>query len=607
MQKVLNILEQHVQWIVLGVAALYMLYMAWAYVINPPVTVTVAGETVTPGEVDRKVLEKAEQLENRMKGGAKVTLPQAPDPLVQLRTALEGSPKIDGIPAFAWTGPTGKLEAPGTRVNQDGTTRVVANEERVESLPTPPIAVDIQPRRGRSTLLIPDPAGKIDQANPQLGPVTSMDKDWVTVRFTVPRKELGEAFEASKVPQIFMKTLFVRAELVREELQPDGSWANATVIPPTKMSKMPPFPAANDLKAEGDYNEYARANQLDIMQPVFYSVGKGDRWGVPGMEDKERNDPAVSTSFDPNQYVDAKSDLSKLTKEQKDQVLDLRRKLKAEEERAKREAGRQPRQPRGGPSDGGEGGGPRGGRGPGGAGGPPPSDRPTPMRQEGNSPIFIPGQQPFPAGSGGEGVFQPQQPAVNISAEFPIPNGEFDPRDTTLKDFTGWVHDDTVQPGKTYRYRVRYKIKNPIYQTVNVAKEAAMSKQFALTSGESEWTSAVTVPALTNFFLAAGFDAETSKSVKFEVYKFQDGTLHSQTFTVYPGDMVGRPDKSIDFVTGWTVVDVRKDLRGGESYVLLTDSTGRLEQRAYKADRDSAENKKLRQQREEQASAVRGG
>src|SRR4051794_33246418 len=54
MEKVMNILEKYAQWFALGIGALFLIYMVYAYVVNPPVTVKVdptSGELL-PGQVD---------------------------------------------------------------------------------------------------------------------------------------------------------------------------------------------------------------------------------------------------------------------------------------------------------------------------------------------------------------------------------------------------------------------------------------------------------------------------------------------------------------------------------------------------------------------------
>src|SRR4051812_10566663 len=52
MQKVTAFLEQHIQWIAIGLGALFVLFMTYSYVITPPAQVTIGNETFGPSEVD---------------------------------------------------------------------------------------------------------------------------------------------------------------------------------------------------------------------------------------------------------------------------------------------------------------------------------------------------------------------------------------------------------------------------------------------------------------------------------------------------------------------------------------------------------------------------
>ena len=69
MQKVVAFLEKHVQWVAIGLGAVYLLWMVWSYLLNSPVTVTTAdGTKLTPGKVDQKVYtDTATKLETAIK------------------------------------------------------------------------------------------------------------------------------------------------------------------------------------------------------------------------------------------------------------------------------------------------------------------------------------------------------------------------------------------------------------------------------------------------------------------------------------------------------------------------------------------------------------
>ena len=228
-----------------------------------------------------------------------------------------------------------------------------------------------------------------------------------------------------------------------------------------------------------------------ILRPDFYQVVQGDKWYQPGTANPNvKSTELVVDTFDPAKFVG--NDFSDLTPEEIAAV----QKYRAEQAAAKRKQNARPtpnarssggsrsaggrsggganggggnggRRQRGGSNGGGKGGGQGGGGGflvadPGATGGggrqlrqltlaPTPSDdgqaaAPPP-------PGAVPGM-PAPAG-----------PVAVTGA--PLPTGSFDP--STTPDFTVWAHDDTVLPGHTYHYRLRYVVTSPVYGTSSCA------------------------------------------------------------------------------------------------------------------------------------------
>jgi hypothetical protein len=170
-------------------------------------------------------------------------------------------------------------------------------------------------------------------------------------------------------------------------------------------------------------------------------------------------------------------------------------------------------------------------------------------------------------------------------------------------EFDVWAHDETVEPGKTYRYRMRMKIRNPVYST-NMVKDLALAKPMELPvdkdKGWSEWTKPVEVKPRVAMFLAGGTTGNNNM-VRFDVYRWQDGKVNkpAAAIAVTPGDMVGGPDKlGIDYTTGWTLVDIRTV--GNDARVTLVDDTGTQRVRHFKADSSDAHRKELEQQHTKQ-------
>jgi hypothetical protein len=105
-----------------------------------------------------------------------------------------------------------------------------------------------------------------------------------------------------------------------------------------------------------------------------------------------------------------------------------------------------------------------------------------------------------------------------------------------------WAHDDTVEPGGTYRYRIRLGVFNPVAGTGQVREEeAANNSKVVLWSQYSEVTRPVEIPRRLYFF-PVGVQ-EASKGVDIQVCKYVLGYWYSEQFMVKRGDVIGKEVK----------------------------------------------------------------
>jgi hypothetical protein len=193
-------------------------------------------------------------------------------------------------------------------------------------------------------------------------------------------------------------------------------------------------------------------------------------------------------------------------------------------------------------------------------------------------------------------------PAMNNPSNT-LPAGSFDP--TKQPDIVVWAHDDTAQPGKTYRYKIRYYLKNPVMQTQNVCKPPALADLFYITSADSAWTDAVNVKSETNFFAVAVRPAR-NPTVTFDIFRWKNGAWQMQTAEAGPGDMVGGidPATQTDFTTGLTLITVIRDPNKLENQsVLLTTDGGLLVRHELSVDQNNPEHKKLKDDATKAAAA----
>jgi hypothetical protein len=132
-----------------------------------------------------------------------------------------------------------------------------------------------------------------------------------------------------------------------------------------------------------------------------------------------------------------------------------------------------------------------------------------------------------------------------------------------------WASDDSVQPGKTYRYRVRLGLLNPIAGRGRSTTDPTLADKFLFWSDFSSVTQPVEISARTYLF-ATKYN-EASGAVTIEVAKYQMARWEKKLYDVKPGEMIGRLEKmppavdssgnstpvpDVDFATGMIIIDV---------------------------------------------------
>jgi hypothetical protein len=179
------------------------------------------------------------------------------------------------------------------------------------------------------------------------------------------------------------------------------------------------------------------------------------------------------------------------------------------------------------------------------------------------------------AAQGGQGQQQQAAPAPNARSNYTYagPGGYFNPASQT-KDIKLWAHDDTVQPGKTYRYRIRYKILNPLY--ARPVADTRLADTFVLDSPLSDWSDPVTLPTPTTFYIASGVSPKGDK-VRLDVFTWKDGAYQLQPLELGPGDSVP--------ATEWVLLYARTSGVDDTSALFTTDN-GNMMRRDYRTDQN---------------------
>jgi len=147
-----------------------------------------------------------------------------------------------------------------------------------------------------------------------------------------------------------------------------------------------------------------------------------------------------------------------------------------------------------------------------------------------------------------------------------------------------WAHDDTVEPRKSYRYRIRLGVFNPIAGTNQVSEQdKSLRNKVVLWSNFSDTSEVVTIPGTLYFFPREA--QEAAGSVLVQVSKYKLGYWYSKDFLVKQGEVIGdivrnEPGanekqgvlvpKTINYSTGVALVDVVpvNDWSGGKGLSL---------------------------------------
>jgi hypothetical protein len=186
---------------------------------------------------------------------------------------------------------------------------------------------------------------------------------------------------------------------------------------------------------------------------------------------------------------------------------------------------------------------------------------------------FPPGTRPgtlppgFPAG------VTPYGPGMIPSGAPGFPRNIVDPNhmDRVLDVMGGekldlYCNDLTVEQGKTYRYRIRVAVVNPLYHKPSLPPDQMKANQtkFEVFSNWTEWTKPVVIEQFQYFFVDSVQPSPYPGQARIEIDRYFQGEWVSHVFAVRAGDPVGGKanasvngqDNEVDFFTGAYVIDM---------------------------------------------------
>jgi hypothetical protein len=655
MKGSISFVEQHLEKGVLGIAGLFVLGVGVYFLGLGPNKVDFNGQKVGPRELDDAILRQGQELKRTIET-KKPQKEDVPAFATELRQQFEA-----GIFGAADKGPAVPRELP---VPAQFAAALPATDEQADKDHDVVLVTPLKPNalatstgislavRQQTVLGEDTPAGSsADDEDP-------VELSWVSVGAYFPldtqQREMTKAGYAGHRAKVYL----VGVDMQRQELTASGDYSEWVDVEPSKA--MPKFDVPNPVydnktgellnQAELDAKlELVKASQQQLIQATFYPVAAGDQWvlpPVPGHEPKEDADAAEPGAprpgRDPNKQQPGTG----------------------HKPQAPGPTPPPPPTPGGGRVGPGAGGGGRmgGGGRTGGGGAPPP---PTPGASQ---------QPPAKDKEVKENIKQARaalnkkeyDEAVRLARSAAESGdataGEKAQANQILKaaekgllastkthtvaqretiDFVRnpgaenepavWFHDDSVQPGKTYRYRMRVKIWNRYVGRRSALRDPAQADQTVLEGDWSLPSAPVTVAPRQHFFVRGQALGEPAASV--DVFTWHKGTWLKEDFKVRVGDVIGGPvevkanegekqvKEKVDFSTHAIVLDLRTDepiqirraagkegefaYREAKSLVLvyLDPADGQVKERISDLDRADPQYKKLKDEFE----AAKGG
>ena len=610
-QGPVSFIELHVEKGVLGLAILFMAFMAARYLVLEPNKVEFGGEKLGPRELDEALVRQADGLSKAVQQAA----PKKPD-VPEFAKQLE-----DGLK----NGLFGVTDSNAPPLPQ--TLQVAAQfgrplppvEEGLEiddvTLVTPLKPISVVARTGislayRRPPALPTGASDAGSAAASEEEDEPVELSWVTVAGYFPLEEQQLEMANAGYAGYRAKPYVVSVDVQRQEMTASGEfsdWTDVTpgkAIPKIEMPK-PEYNEKGELRNQAELDEKldtVKRLQPNILQPTFYAVEAGDEWEVPPLPGHE----------------------SKQDGEQTEEVAKPETKKPEKEKKPARQPagfGRGQAPPSGGGGGGGKGGG-GGGRG-----------QPPPVSGGGG------GGKGGGGGGGAANPFAPQQPdkpsakkailedlknarkavrdkewdhaqqlansVINNSAAsnndkaaarrivrevekartqqertagrgptragIPTPvQVPFVTNPETEGEPAVWFHDDAVEAGKTYRYRLRANLWNRYVGRRASLRDPTQADQTVLAGEWSTPTAPLTVAPRRHFFVRGQAFGEPAATV--DVFAWYKGNWLKEDFKVRVGDVIGaavevktpeldddgKPIKEkVDFCTNAMVLDLR--------------------------------------------------
>ena len=589
-----NFFDEHIEKIVLAVVGLVCLWLLITRVLFSPNVVSYNGKKFSPGGIDNYILSnQAERLANK--------LSQAPEPLEPYK------PRVGDFAALI------ESALSGIDINLGLPLPDNLKEVGIQPKYVVPWIGDISEvtvERIRAVAYVP--TEEINEENIyEEAENKPNDIDFVTVeaKFDIVGlyERFYEGFAGEDVQEdwrdpCLAEPIFAAVQLQRKELLADGIWSDWQVVPRTRIeNRREMFEIIEDvdeLPAGGikvrllQFGD--RQVQMELLQPIAYRIASAEEeWFPPSLH---RN----FAKYQEDLQAREKREAIEERREERERALEEAR-AKREKARAEREKTQAERRNRTVPT---------GERGmddmsrmmmrelSGGAASSRKSSAGRSRRDRDRLTRMKERREREKAKGLSEKTIAPSKTMSDFYDEFDeilitdkIELGKMSER------LVFWAHDDTVEPEKNYRYRIRLGVFNPIAGTNQFSEQdRELKNKVVLWSEFSNTTEAVEIPGTLYFFPYE--IQEAAKTVTVTVCRYVLGYWYSRDFPVNPGEVIGRAvdyeadeeekekgvtvPETIDYATGAVLVDsVRvNDWTGGRNlrpriyYDMLYSSDG---------------------------------
>lgn len=661
-------IQKYVEKLVLGIALLCLLVTAWFFLMGNPFPVEVNRSQIGPGEIESKIGSVSKRLDQQLDSN-ETALPDRGIPSYAEAFVADMAKKPTTLEALT----------PLAHSGLDGSVVPPSGDLPTYDLPRPPIAEGILTRKGHAVLSDDIRTRDMESLIKLIGNHTPKDFAYVSVAATFDMDEWIERLQSgdkkTRVPGRWWNSMIGVAGVMlqRQELdEVTGEWGNEVLIDPLSdqiaFNPSVAFPATTQQATEAI--QLVRASQEKVARPDFPMTRGNILWSPP-------NEDAQELDADGQRKLSRiNSKITKL-KEQIERLQENINKAREAPEREAPARGTRGTRGTATPRGGGGGGYDGGGGGDAGRGGGrraagtarggdaelTPQDRMGTYQQQlveakvqRNELLGIEsdvlsreahrgapggyggeaggygagggyggadsgygggygGADPYGGGGGGGGYGG--APGGYGAAGGYAPGGTGLPKADVpeTRKIKVWAHDLSIEPGKTYRYRVVVAVLNPLYRQKRIAPEQQEVHYDRIALGPdtqeldaSPWSEPVKVDSDFYFFMVKG----SSKTVRVEVWRVYDGRWISEEFEVRPGDPIGQPIKTtvsggreleLDMNVGLVVVDLVQvssgSFGGNDLRMLYLDPEyNRIAERSIEQDRNDPDWIRLRNEQD---------